>query len=65
MRPLTNVEWSNFKLVVKCRWRECAFGDGLAGYGSCLQHGNWHKTRCKKFITVKDYEKKHNPADSR
>lgn len=57
MRPLNDDEWLSFKEAVKCNWRVCAGGGGLAGYGRCSLSGEWDNPECPDFITDDDYLK--------
>jgi hypothetical protein len=61
-RPLNDKEWlewnaGSLDTVVKCNWKHCAGGMGLAGHGRCSFRGDWGDSNCPKFITEDDYEK--------
>ena len=57
MRGLNNEEWENFHGYVKCDFRTCAGGGGLAGNGHCSFSGEWDRADCPKFITDEEFER--------
>jgi hypothetical protein len=63
-KSMTDEEFLNWKSVVKCNWRKCAGGIGLAGNGCCSFGGDYHKSICPKFIDEDEYEKKWKEKDT-
>ena len=49
--PLDSTQW-------KCNWLKCAHGCGLAGRGICSVRGEWWDSKCSKFETIKEFEKR-------
>lgn len=56
MRPLTDEEYDNFKAHVRCNYRDCYTGMGLAGRGVC--GGEWDNPDCPKFKSEEDFLKR-------
>jgi len=46
---MSNEQWQNFGEVVKCNYCDCNAGMGLAGKGSCFNHGDFTDKDCKQF----------------
>lgn len=55
MRSLNDKEWLSFQGVVKCNFRDCAHGMGLAGHGVCSAGGEWNQKDCPSFETEEDF----------
>jgi hypothetical protein len=55
MRNLNDAEWLDFKGYVKCNFKDCAHGMGLAGHGVCSAAGEWNRPDCPEFITDDDF----------
>lgn len=55
MRPLSDVEFENFREYVNCNFVKCAHGMGLVGHGICAAGGKWNIKNCPEFITSADF----------
>jgi len=50
---MSDEEWVNFGAVVKCNFVKCNAGMGLAGKGSCFNHGDYTDADCQQFTDEK------------
>ncbi|MFH2075132.1 MAG: hypothetical protein ABIJ57_07260 [Pseudomonadota bacterium] len=46
---MTDAEWLAWSESVKCRWKSCYAGLGLAGNGTCFAGGDWKREDCPEF----------------
>jgi hypothetical protein len=63
IRPLTDNEMVALKHVVKCPWRYCYLGLGLAGLGRCAAAGDWEDPECPHYMSYDDYEAQQKARD--